>query len=111
MTSRAPSPREVVEHVHRLTLNDDVTGQANLYAVNGVLEWPFAPRGVPRRVQGREKIRHLLLTMGRGSTYTTAVPMGFRSFVVHQTVDPETIIAELRVGGQLTTARVIYEIP
>jgi hypothetical protein len=52
MTSRAPSPREVVEHVHRLTLNDDVTGQANLYAVNGVLEWPFAPRGVPRRVHG-----------------------------------------------------------
>jgi ketosteroid isomerase-like protein len=111
MTSRAPSPRDIVERVHRLTLDDDVAGQANLYAVDGVLEWPFAPPGVPRRVQGREKIRRLLLTMGRGHTYTGAERMGFHSFVVHQTVDPETIIAELRVGGQLTTAGVIYRIP
>lgn len=111
MTSGAPSPREIVERVHRLTLNGDVAGHATSYAVNGVLEWPFAPPGVPRRVQGREKVRRLLLTMGRGHTYAGAERMGFHSFVVHQTVDPEIIIAELRVGGQLTTAGVVYRIP
>jgi ketosteroid isomerase-like protein len=49
--------------------------------------------------------------MGRGHTYAGAERMGFHSFVVHQTVDPEIIIAELRVGGELTTAGVVYRIP
>jgi hypothetical protein len=73
------TPREVVELVHRLVLDRDVKGQADLFAPDGVLEWPFA------------------LT-------------GLRS-VVHETLDPEVVVVELELEGEVVATGDAYRLP
>ncbi|HEX8863421.1 MAG TPA: nuclear transport factor 2 family protein [Actinomycetes bacterium] len=110
-TAVAADPRELVERVHRLAAAYDLRGQADLYARDGVLEWPFAPAGVPRRIEGRERIREVLASLEgavrRAATRVTAV----RTTAVHQTPDPEVVIVELEVAGELTTTGATYQLP
>jgi uncharacterized protein len=107
----AADPREMIERVHRLAAAHDLRGQADLYAPDGVLEWPFAPAGVPQRVEGRERIREMLASLEgavrRAGTRVTAV----RTTAVHQTPDPEVVIVELEVAGELTTTGATYQLP
>jgi uncharacterized protein len=107
----AADPRELVERVHRLAAAYDLRGQADLYAPDGVLEWPFAPAGVPRRTEGRERIREVLTSLEaavrRAGTRVTAV----RTTAVHQTADPEVVIVELEVAGKPTTTGATYQLP
>jgi ketosteroid isomerase-like protein len=107
----AADPREMVERVHRLAAAYDLRGQADLYALDGVLEWPFAPAGVPQRVEGRERIREVLASLEgavrRAGTCVTTV----RATAVHQTPDPEVVIVELEVAGELTTTGATYQLP
>lgn len=107
----AADPRELVERVHRLAAAYDLRGQADLYAPDGVLEWPFAPVGVPHRIEGRERIREVLASLEaavRGAgTRVTAV----RTTAVHQTPDPEVVIVELEVAGELTTTGATHQLP
>jgi ketosteroid isomerase-like protein len=62
------------------------------------LEVPFAPPGIPRRVEGREAIRAFIRA---GAERLRAAPpqWQFRSIVVHETVDPEVIVTEFEVHG------------
>jgi uncharacterized protein len=110
-TAVAVSPREIVERVHRLAAEYDLSGQAELYAPNGVLEWPFAPAGVPHRVEGREQIRQVL-----GSLETAVRSAGTRltalqSVAVHQTLDPEVVVVEFEVHGEVTATGASYQLP
>lgn len=105
------SPREVVERVHRLTLDDDISAQADLYAPNGILEWPFAPLGVPRRMQGRDRIRRELMALEQRVRQVGTRLKGFQSVMVHETTDPEVIIAELDVITELAVAGIICRLP
>ena len=50
------SPREVVEQVRRMVAGEGVSF-ADLFAEDGVLEYPFALPGQPRALRGREAIR------------------------------------------------------
>jgi ketosteroid isomerase-like protein len=107
----AAGARETVEWVHRLAAAYDLRGQADLYAPDGVLEWPFAPAGLPHRIEGRERIREVLASLEgavrRAGTRVTAV----RMTAVHQTADPEVVIVELEVAGELTTTGATYQLP
>ncbi len=94
-------PREVVERIHRLVLDGDVEGQADLFAPDGVLEWPFAPAGVPTRLEGRQAIREVLAPIGRRLREAAVTrPTGMRS-VVHQTLDPEVVVVEVELEGEV----------
>ena len=95
-------PREVVERIHRLVLDGDVEGQADLFAPDGVLEWPFAPAGVPARLEGREAIRQVLEPIGRRT--------GMRS-VVHETLDPEVVVVEVELEGEVVATGDTYRLP
>ena len=107
----AADPRELVERVHRLAVAYDLRGQADLYAPDGVLEWPFAPAGFPHRIEGRERIREVFASLEaavrRAGTRVAAVHMT----AVHQTADPEVVIVELEVAGELTTTGATYQLP
>ncbi len=107
----AASPREVVERVHRLAMDYDLSGQADLYAPDGVLEWPFAPAGVPRRIQGRERIRGVLETLGEKVRQAGTRLTGFNVDVVHETLDPEVVIVELEVHGEVAATGSTYQLP
>lgn len=108
----AASPREVVEHAHRLAREGDIRGEADLYARDGVLEWPFAPPGVPRHVHGREEIRRLFAKLEDGIRQTGVRVAGLQeSVVVHETHDPEVVIVEFDVQGELTATGETFQAP
>lgn len=93
------TPADVLTRRRRLILSGDADGFADLFAPDGVIESPFAPPGVPSRLEGREAIREY-------SRHVMASPLRFEDFEVaelHQTQDPEVVIAEMRATGTLTT--------
>jgi ketosteroid isomerase-like protein len=112
-TSSAPAatPREVIDRVHRLAADYDMTGQAELYAPDGVLEWPFAPAGVPRRIEGRERIREVLASLEpavqAAGTRLTAIP----TVAVHETTDPEVVIVELEARAEIPATGETFGLP
>ncbi|GAA4584977.1 hypothetical protein GCM10023194_26340 [Planotetraspora phitsanulokensis] len=68
-----------------------------------VVEWPFNPPGRPRRIEGRAAFEAIA---GPGRAALPVRFEEFRDLVVHETGDPEVIIAEyLLAGTVLTTGR------
>ncbi|MCX4091842.1 nuclear transport factor 2 family protein [Nocardia sp. alder85J] len=88
---------DVLDRRRQLTLAGDVDGLAELYALDAVIESPFA--GVPVRLEGREAIRE----------YTRRVvdsPLRLDDYEIvelYRTEDPEVVVVELRASGTLTT--------
>lgn len=90
------SPREVVEQVRRMVAGEGVVF-ADLFAEDGVLEYPFAMPGQPRELRGREVIRQ----------YFAAAPAprgvfemdGVEAFV-RETDDPEVVVTEIEHHGR-----------
>src|SRR4029453_5114134 len=91
-------------------MNFDMDAQADLYAVEGVLEWPFAPDGMPRRVEGREAIRRVLAPLGQRASDAGHHLLGYRSGVVHETTDPEVIVVEFDVQGEVLPVGQAYQL-
>jgi uncharacterized protein len=90
---------DVLARRRRLILSGDADGFADLFAPDAVIESPFAPPGVPSRLEGREAIRDY-------SRHVMASPLRLEDFEVaelYQTQDPEVVIAEMRAKGTLTT--------
>ena len=94
------TPADVLARRRNLTLNGDADGLADLYAPDAVIESPFAgPPGASVRLEGREAIREY-------SRHVMASPLRVESYDVvklHQTQDPEVVIAEIRAKGTVTT--------
>ena len=109
--THAPTgPREVVDRSHRLML-DDLSAQADLYAPNGILEWPSAPPGVARRMQGRERIRRALAALEQRVRQAGTRLTGFHAQTLHETTDPEVVIAEFALCAELAPAGIICRLP
>ncbi len=94
------TPADVLAR-RQLMLNGDADGFADLFAPDAVMEFCFhGPPGTPPvRVEGREAIREY-------SRRFTDSPMRIEDFEVtelHQTQDPEVVIAEVRAKATLTT--------
>ncbi|PRX96602.1 nuclear transport factor 2 family protein [Allonocardiopsis opalescens] len=85
---------ELVEHALGLLLAKDMRGFARLWAQDGVIEFPFAPPGYPERVEGRAAIEEYL----RGYPGILDV-REIAEQAVHQSVDPEVVIAEIETAG------------
>lgn len=85
---------EVVDHALELLLAKDMAAFAGLWAESGAVEFPFAPPGYPRRVEGRAAIHEYL----RGYPDLLDV-REIAERVVHRTVDPEVVVAEFEAVG------------
>ncbi len=104
--------REVFERLHeRVRDNYDMDGQADLYAPDGTLELPFAPPGVPRRIWGREEIRGFLGAAGQRARDAGRRILRYDPLVVHETADPEVIVAEFELHGEVAATRETYRTP
>ncbi len=95
------TPADVLARRRELMLNGDAEGFADLFAPDAVMEFCFhGPPGTPPvRVEGREAIDEY-------SRRVMASPMRIEDFEVtelHQTQDPEVVIAEVRAKATLTT--------
>jgi ketosteroid isomerase-like protein len=91
------SPREVFARLLRGIADGAWHDLPRLYAEDAVVEQPFAAPQ-PTRLEGREAIRQHFATAARG-------PLELRAsnVVVHETGDPEVIIAEFDYAGRVTT--------
>ncbi|MBA3906619.1 MAG: nuclear transport factor 2 family protein [Pseudonocardiales bacterium] len=92
------SPREVAALVRRMVAGEGVVF-ADLFAVDGVLRFPFAPPGVPREIHGREAIRASReQETGRRALFA----MDGVDLIVRETDDPEVVVTEIEHYGYST---------
>jgi uncharacterized protein len=89
------SPREVAELVRRMVAGEGVAF-ADLFAVDGVLRFPFAPPGMPREIHGREAIR---ASRQRDAGHRDLLAMDGVDLVVRETDDPEVVVTEIEHYG------------
>ncbi len=91
---------DVLARRRQLMLDGDADGLADLFAPDAVLEFSFhGPPGTPVRLEGREVIREY-------SRRVMASPLRLEDYEVaelHQTQDPEVVIAEMRAKATVTT--------
>lgn len=87
--------REVVERILRAGREADIETMVGLMAPDGYIEWPYRPPGVPARLQGRAEIRRFV-----SAAATAFIRFDeYRDVVLHETTDPEVIIAEYEAHG------------
>jgi len=101
-TRRAAAQHALAEHL-RLTALGRVDEWVKLFSPDAVLEFPFAPAGVPQRVTGRDElIAHM-------SNFPKIFDVEFVDLVFHDTVDPNLVIAEFRSTGTALPTGKPYE--
>ena len=111
MTDSSATPRAVFEHLHRLVQQYDMDGQADLFAPDGIMEFPFAAPGMPRFLHGRDEIRRVLVPAGRKAQQAGRRITHYDPVVVHETADPEVIVAEFTLHGEVTATGQTYQLP
>ncbi|GHA73984.1 hypothetical protein GCM10010330_29250 [Streptomyces tendae] len=90
------SPSDLFRHGLRLLLDKDIDGWVGLWADDGVMEFPFAPEGRPRRLEGREAVAAYM------RHYPDHIDLhDFPDLRVHETTDTRTVVVEMRGVGRL----------
>ncbi|MFI0572647.1 nuclear transport factor 2 family protein [Streptomyces tendae] len=89
-------PSDLFRHGLRLLLDKDIDGWVGLWADDGVMEFPFAPEGRPRRLEGRAAVAAYM------RHYPDHIDLhDFPELRVHQTTDARTVVVEMRGVGRL----------
>jgi ketosteroid isomerase-like protein len=79
-----------------LLLKKDMAGFAGLWAEDGRMEFPFAPQGWPKEVNGREAVHDYL------RDYPKMIDVQEVAWqLVHRTADPDVTVAEFDLRGQV----------
>lgn len=99
---RAAAQHTVAEHL-RLTAAGRTDEWVKLFAPDAVLEFPYAPAGVPRQVTGRDAL------FAHMSSFPETFDVEFVDLVFHETVDPSLVIAEFRSTGTARPTGKPYE--
>lgn len=94
---------ELVERALHLLLRHDMAAFAELWAENGVLEFPFAQPGSPQRVEGRAAVREYL------RDYPDLLDVReIPERVVHRTEDPDVVVVEFTANGVVVATGTPY---
>jgi|SRR5580698_7780805 ketosteroid isomerase-like protein len=96
--SAPTSPRDVVEALMRGISNGAWGDLHSWYADDAVVEYPFAlPK--PMRLEGIQAIRKYF-----AAAATAPLKLQMRNMVVHETADPEVVVAQWDYDGLVTTS-------
>ncbi|MDX3458114.1 nuclear transport factor 2 family protein [Streptomyces sp. ME02-8801-2C] len=94
--SAPASPADLYRHSLRLLLDKDIPAWVALWDENGVMEFPFAPDGWPKRLDGREAVADYM------RSYPDHIELhDFPDLTIHETIDPQVIVVEMRGVGRL----------
>ncbi len=89
-------PTDLYRRSLRLLLDKDIAGWVALWDDDGVLEFPFAPEGWPKRLEGKAAVHDYM------RNYPAHIDLhDFPDLTIHQTGDPGTIVVEMRGVGRL----------
>jgi ketosteroid isomerase-like protein len=91
---------EIWEHLVSHQVTRDIDGWLDCFAVDGVMEWPFALKGVPPRLEGRQAIRAALEPVWERAKKSNRRISGHERVTFHQTTDPEIAIVEFDIIGE-----------
>ncbi|PNE37247.1 nuclear transport factor 2 family protein [Streptomyces noursei] len=95
-TTAQRTPEDLFRHGLRLLLDQDFAAWVDLWDDQGVFEFPFAPEGRPRRLEGRSAVAAYM------RDYPDHIELhDFPHLTIHQTQDAGTIIAEMSAVGRL----------
>jgi ketosteroid isomerase-like protein len=98
MKEHAPvTANEPSEQALPAILSNDPAGLLSRCADDGILQFPFAPDGRPRRLEGREQVRAYL-----DAVYSRLKIEGVTSLKIHETADPAVVIAEVTLNVTLS---------
>jgi uncharacterized protein len=97
MSEHTPSPREMVELVRQMVEGRDGVSFPDLFAEDGVLEYPFTTPNFPSVYKGLPAIRALFERMAEARDLFDIDEV---TATVHETNDPELVIAEIFHHGQ-----------
>ncbi|MHC5258436.1 nuclear transport factor 2 family protein [Streptomyces sp. UC4497] len=107
-TPAARTPHEVLARYYQAMLDKAPDDLSDLYAVDGVHEFPFSSPGFPPRYEGREAVR---AGYRRAWGSSPVQVQEVRKIGVYETTDPEVIIAEHVVMGTLPTKDTTFTVP
>ncbi|MFJ9150424.1 nuclear transport factor 2 family protein [Streptomyces sp. NPDC102270] len=94
--SAPTSPVDLYRHSLRLLLDKDIPAWVDLWAEDGLMEFPFAPPGWPQRLEGKEAVADYM------RHYPDHIDLhDFPDLRIHRTTDPQTIVVEMRGVGRL----------
>ncbi|GHC59825.1 nuclear transport factor 2 family protein [Streptomyces cinnamoneus] len=94
--SASTAPVDLYRHSLHLLLEKDIPAWIDLWDENGIFEFPFAPEGWPKRLEGKAAVAEYM----RG--YPDRIDLhDFPHVEIHQTTAPETIVVEMRGVGRL----------
>ena len=100
LASPSAEPREIFALMQQRWLGNKIPEFDSLLADDAIVELPFAPPGRPRRFTGRAEF------LAFAQAGRAALPVRFeecRELAVHDTADPEVIVAEYELAGTVTT--------
>ncbi len=83
------TPAQVLERRRSLIIDQDVEGFIALFAPDSVMEMPFGGPSLPDRVEGQAAIADWSRRSAAGLRFDD-----FENVAVHETGDPEVVIAE-----------------
>lgn len=86
--------RATVEEMIRVTLANSAELMGSVYAPDVVIEIPFAPPGMPTRYEGLAGLQQRWASVQEHRSFTD-----IDEITIHETPDPERVIAEYRVHG------------
>lgn len=97
--------KQILQQAHEAFMHRDLDGIAALVTEDVVIENPFAPEGYPTRLEGRENFRARL---AERFANTEAEFDKIDPLVVHQTTDPELIVAEFEIHGRVPSRGISF---
>ncbi|GGS72381.1 nuclear transport factor 2 family protein [Streptomyces violaceus] len=90
------TPTDLYHRGLRLLLDKDIAAWVTLWDDDGVLEFPFAPEGWPKRLEGKAAVLDYM------RDYPEHIDLhDFPDVTVHQTDAPGKIVVEMRGVGRL----------
>lgn len=96
------TPKEIFDIQHKLVLNFDMDQQAELFAEDGVWEFPLAKQDSKVKLEGRDAIREWLLGAAKKAQDGGHRLLKYDELVIHETADPEVIVIEFDLHGELS---------
>jgi uncharacterized protein len=98
------TPVEVFHEMHALVRAYDIA-VVDCYAPDGVIELPFAPPPMAKRVVGRDAIRAMLAPRYLQRRAQGLKLGDYQNLVIHETRDPAVIVAEFSVESQISPTK------
>lgn len=101
-------PRELLAAFHKAMVNMSADELADLHADDALYEFPLLTPGRPDRYRSRAEIREGFAVAWAGAPVKVEE---IRDVVVHETTDPELIVAEQEVAATITETGRAFRLP